>query len=819
MSDVPAQLAPAPSPGSTTRAALAGRWQIPLMMAALALLGYALWQLRPEPVKVSFDEQLTRCVGLKEAGLFGQASEAVEALMADPQRPPEQLRRLHRLMAEVISGYEAGNSVHGSTNCRKILSNLDKSMPEGAEPDLQARRMRATAYEWLGQTRQSIPEYQALLAAGVPDAWPLRRHVLELRRLHEQITPAEIEQEFGAFVEAEDCPVDLRHWAAEGIISLLGSQSRHQEAEQFLAKHETQFRQGSWGRRFEYLQALVWHQVGRSADSERLLRTIRDQLVPGDAMYAEAGWLLGTVILQQGAPEVAMSLFDDVIATTVPSPWRTGCLLGRAEALSDLDRFEESIADYQEVIRLAGEESYGSRVDLQVVRESMTRWYQALSTAGRNREALGYLRPAAHLAPPADKALQLTYARWLGDLCFELGSAARESGLARASEATTQPADQPQDTRAYFAEAGDCYLRIARQSVDDVNASTEANWLAAEAFDLGGDRRRMIDVLEGFIRERPDHPRVPEALLQLGRAYHADADLPTAIQRYQRNLIDFPRTRSALACLIPLADCFVESGRTDLAEQTLLRMVARRPNEALAPVTPEADEYRDGLFRLAQLYVAAGEYEKAITRLEEALERYAEDPRADEATFQLADAYRRSAARIRADLDDPRNAAHRESLQQARQERLERAAALFGQVIDRYAKRQGDSLGELDKMYAKLGHFYMADAVYDQSQAGDARGLEPCARALELYEKAAWAYQRDPLAMSGYVQIVNCYLRLGKVPEAWMAIQRARWVLRNIPEDRFPSAAEDQTRAWWDDYLTWLERKPTFEGLSLAKAG
>src|SRR5690606_6092236 len=108
---------------------------------------------------------------------------------------------------------------------------------------------------------------------------------------------------------------------------------------------------------------------------------------------------------------------------------------------------------------------------------------------------------------------------------------------------------------------------------------------------------------------------------------------------------------------IPLADCFRETGAADKAEQTLLRIVTPRPGDSLALITPEAPEYRDALFRLGDLYIQAEQYEKAIARYEEALERYATDPRADVATFHLADSYRKSAARVRADLQDPKNIA------------------------------------------------------------------------------------------------------------------------------------------------------------------
>lgn len=838
---------------SAAASELSGRWQIPLLVLALALLGVSVWRMRPQPQPPQFDELYARALALKDAGMYEEASQYVESLLTDPDGVLEsrgtggqaaggtaasgtatdegtgrqaasgiaaggtaasgtETGRLHRLMAEIIFEHESGNRVHGSTNCRRILEHSKQARREGIPDGAAVHRMRALAHEWLGHLSDAVHEYRKALAAGIENPWGVRQHILRLRRMDQDLPDEEMHEELDAFLSAPDVPLDIQFWAAECKIDLYAAQGRHGLSEQFLTDHLEQFENTDRRNEYDYLRALAWYHVGRDDDAERLLRVLLDEVVPGDPLYAESGWLLGCILQRQGAPEYALSLFNDVIDKTVPSVSRAACIVGRAECLAEVERYEESLEVYAEVIRLASEDPVGTEIDLKEIRLSTTAWYQTLRVGGRPVEAMAYLKLAARLAPPTDVPLQIIYSRRMAELALGLG----KSALSAATRGEKSGAVQ---ARTHLIEAGEEYLRLAKLAVLDAPTATAAFWEAADAFDLAGERARVISVLESFVVNYPDSPRVPDALAQLGRSYQTGGDLARAIEYYQRNLIQFPRTPAALSSLIPLADCFWETGAADKAEQTLLRVITPRPDDRLALITPEAPEYRDALFRLGDLYIRAEEYEKAIARYEEALERYAEDPRADLATFHLADSYRKSAGRVLADLEAPKHIAFKDSLQATYHRRLRRAHELFESVIDRYRKRPDSSLSELDRLCIKLSHLYSADCVYDLSLAAGGEDNEPFARSLSMYEKAAWAYQDDPIAMTAYVQIMNCYLRMGRVQQAWLALQRARWALRNIPDEKFTNHAADQDRSYWEQYLTWLERKPTFASVAVAQTG
>ncbi len=782
---------------------LAGRWQIPLLVGSAVLLLAGLWRIRPTPVPPDFDALYPQAVNLYEAELYPEASAYVEKLLATPEFTPEQVRRLHALMAKVIFAHESGNAVHGPSNAQAILEHGEAGLGPGEPHDAESHHRRALAFEWLRQPAHAIEAYQAALDAGIGDPWTIRKRTIEIRRRIGGVPSESLHADYDAFITGDGVPTELRYWAAEQKVELYGLADEHDEAERFLDQHAQRFRDAAVREDYDYLQALAWFHVGRYEDAERLLRALRDRLRPGDMLYPRSGWLLGRVLQVQEAPEYALSFFDDVMAHAPPGPYRVAAQLGRGESLASLQRYDESIASFKEAIARTTEDPYASLIDLRAVRELTTALHQKLMVEKKLEESMAYLRLAAELAPPADAEAQALYAERFANLAFALGERSSEDARSAA------PAVGAETAESYFREAADHYLRLAKLTRLDTFRSSEAIWQAADAYDLGGRRDLTIDLLETFIDEQPASTLVPRALLRLGEAYQAKGDFDGAIERYRRNLIDHPRTPSAIASLVPLADCFIATEAFDKAAETLLRIVEREPADKLSLITPEAAEYADALFRLGDLHRRTGQYERAVERYAEAIERYPDDARANGATYLLADSFRRSAGAILEELESDAGAGRRDALTATYQQRLAQARELFTRVIDRYDAVPESPMGPLDHLYLKLAHFQRADAVYDQARVAGPGDTAAYGEALEMYDRAAWAYQDDPLAMSAYVQVMRCHLRLGEVEKARMALQRAKWALQGIGDEQFAQYAPQEDRAFWQDYLAWLERTPT----------
>jgi tetratricopeptide (TPR) repeat protein len=311
--------------------------------------------------------------------------------------------------------------------------------------------------------------------------------------------------------------------------------------------------------------------------------------------------------------------------------------------------------------------------------------------------------------------------------------------------------------------------------------------------------QNAIAALELFIAERPEDGITPNALLRLGRAYQAAGQFDRAIGAFQKNLTRYGQSLAASKSGVPLAQAFMAKGPQfyGSAEKALLAVITDNPL-----ITPAAEEFRQALFELSQLYYRTDRYEECIARLEEMTQRYPKDDRLGQLTFLMADAYRKSAALLGSPKStasasaDPKAAASAAAAQAealaARKQRLGVARKFYEQVIEQYKKQPPTR--DLDKLYLKLSHFYRADCVYD---------LGLYEEAIRLYDQAAMKYQDDPSALAAYVQIVNSYCALGRVNEAKTANERAKWLLKKIPAQAFSNGQFSMPKAYWEQWLKW----------------
>jgi tetratricopeptide (TPR) repeat protein len=379
-----------------------------------------------------------------------------------------------------------------------------------------------------------------------------------------------------------------------------------------------------------------------------------------------------------------------------------------------------------------------------------------------------------------------------------------------------------QQVRSMRTRAGDAYVAYSRAlTLSDDKGYGDALWKGVELYDRAGDLQRMISALELFAAERPEDSLTPDALLRLGRAYQAAGNFDKAIAAYQRNQFRYPNTLAASKSAVPLAQAYIAKGPEFYAraERTLTGVVDNNPL-----VTPEAAEFRQALFELAQLHYRTGRYEEAVAKLEELTARYPKEERMGQLVFLMGDRYRKSAASLVVPTATPatpvapaaaaaagpatnaaRVAGAKTTTQpagtaemdpveiaSAKRDRLTKARALFDRAIETY-RRQPPS-GAVDKLYFKLAHFYRADCVFDLGQYEES---------IKLYDNAAFRYQDDPSALAAYVQIVNAYCALGKVPEAKTANERAKWLLRKMPAEAFTEGGFTMPKEYWDKWLQW----------------
>jgi tetratricopeptide (TPR) repeat protein len=250
--------------------------------------------------------------------------------------------------------------------------------------------------------------------------------------------------------------------------------------------------------------------------------------------------------------------------------------------------------------------------------------------AGRLEEAVRYAGLAVALVDRRSVEQATLFMQQLAQLQSLLAAQLDEASkvdhevAGRPIEASTAQA------RAGYAEAAATYLDLAHLNALNERRSSESSWQAAELYARAGERERAVNLFRAFSIERPEDPLVPRALLRIGQLRQASGQLASAVDAYQTCARRFPRTLDGARALVPLAQCYLGMGPEyeDLAEKTL--RVVLEDSEVF---TPQAPEFAGALFLLGTVLNTRGDFERAIATLEEALERYPDDPRVWQGRF------------------------------------------------------------------------------------------------------------------------------------------------------------------------------------------
>jgi tetratricopeptide (TPR) repeat protein len=488
-------------------------------------------------------------------------------------------------------------------------------------------------------------------------------------------------------------------------------------------------------------------------------------------------------------PKTAQSFFQDVLTTHPDAQIATLARLGRGlcrvRTQSDDAAMEDMHSLVAEVTTKESRKEYVPDVVAGLKEVSTT-----LTQRGKYDLALEALTYEQQLTPDPVANFYSRLAMVYEHRADQLEKAALSANPAD----RIRKAKQVRETRT---QAGDAYVAFSRAlTLTDDRAYGDALWKGVELYDRSGNLHSTISALDLFVAERPLDPLAPEALLRLGMAYQAAGMFDKAVAAFQRNQFRYPQSIAASKSAVPLAQAYIAKGPDSYgrAESVLRSVIENNPM-----LTPDAAEFKLALFELAQLYYRTNRFEEAISRLEEMTQRYPDSGQMGQLMFLMGDSYRKSAGLLDVrialgDSDKSSSAvADRAEAMAAKKERLAKAKGLFDRVVDVY-RAQTAALNQTDQLYLKLAHFYRADCLYD---------LADYAEAIKAYDAAAFRYQEDPSALAAYVQIVNSYCALGKVEEARTANERAKWLLRRMPQEAFTDGSFSMPKAYWEQWLKW----------------
>lgn len=772
---------------TTSSNRLAQLWQVPLLLLSLGLFGTAVYLfIDPQP-GLTVEERISIARKFLDTERPRAALQQLNEVLTSAKMESLTQARVHLMLAESLEMAQRERKLNIPANHLRIIEQTRLAMARGIQPDARALRRIAESYEALGRRKEALDNYQKAMVADPSKSLALQRKVITMQLDSED--PASAETQLEEYLKNKSITNAERAWATGEQAQLMIDAGKYLDARtlltQALALEIDPVSMGTLNYRMGYSSI----KLGSMDESERYLRLARDQLQVKHPLDAEASLLLGNLAMGKSNLPEAEAFYNVVLVSHPDSPAAPRARMGRGLARILQKQDDAGLNDFNELVaEILRKESRKKYRDEALA--SLQNGSKALASRGNFKGAIELLTAEQQLQenPPPS-----FYGR-VGDAYEKLADQV-EATIADASN--TEKIKRGQQVRDLRTKAGDAYVAYSRGlTIADDKGYADAMWKGVELFDKAGNNQRVIAALDLFASERPEDPQTPDALLRLGRAYQAAGLYDKAIGAYQKNLFRYPKSLASSKSAVPLAAAYVAKGPDHFgkAEATLNSVIDNNPL-----VTPESEEFKQALFDLAQLFYRTNRFEEAVQRFEEFTKRYPADDRTGQLLFLMADSYRKSASLLNAraaaeKTADATNTAPASEIEAAgaRKDRLAKARGLYDRVIELY--RSSAPRTDIDKLYLKLAHFYRADCMYDLGQYPEA---------ISLYDTAAFRYQEDPSALAAYVQIVNAYCALGKMEEAKTANERAKWLLRRMPQAAFKDGSFAMPKEYWEQWLKW----------------
>jgi len=773
---------------SRTNPRLAHLWQLPLLILSFGLFGTAAYLFINPRGGMSIDQKIEIARVYLKYHRPEAALDQLNKLITTEKLALPNEARVHMMLAESLDDLQKLHHVSVAGNYERIIEQTRLALAQGVRGDPDIYHRLGESYQALAQPADALESYRRAIAMD-PRRFPhLQRKVIELQLA--QPDPAPAEASLDEYLKEPKLADSEKAWALQQKAQVLYKRGNFADAKaelnESLRLAADPALQGEANYRLGYC---MWR-TGDSAEAERLLRLAREQLKVGQPLDADAAYLLGKIRQELNDPKEAAAFYQAVLSSHPESAVAPLARLGRGECRIILGEDAAGLADLHALVRQASEEGTREAYRQDVI--AGIRQSAAVLAAQEKYDFALELLEDEHLlepSPPPDfyERAASVYERHADQIEQTVNDAPTAADKIR----------RQQDVRRSRTLAGDSYIAFSRAlTVADDKAHAAAMWKGVDLYDRAGNLPMVTSALELFAAERPEDGQTPDALLRLGRAYQAAGLFDKAVAVFERNQLRYPQSLAASKSGVPLAEAYIARGPQyyGRAENVLLAVL----NNPI--LSPDAEEFGQALFELAQLYYRTSRYEEAVVRLQEMTQRYPNDSRTPQLHFLMADSYRKSAALLIAKMRDAQSA-QAEALA-AKKDRLTNAKRFYDRVVEEF----GDSTpaAELDRLYQKLSYFYRADCLYD---------LGDYDAAIKDYDQAAMRYQDDASALSAYVQIVNAYVEMGRIADAKRANERARTLLARMPPEAFTDGSFSMPKDYWVRWLKWTNDAGLWNGL------
>jgi tetratricopeptide (TPR) repeat protein len=762
-------------------------WQLPLFLLSIGLFSYAAYLFIDPHAGPTIDQKIDVAVKFSKDERFEAAIGQLNNILTAEKLDKDHEGKVHILLAQAVDDLQKQKHVNIKTYHEQIIEQSGLATGLGVKPSYEIERRLGENFEALGRPTTALDHYRRAMALDSNHVLSLQRKVIDLQLQQPDLAAAMASLQ--TYLQSPGLADGERAWALCNQAKLLVDQGEFVKARALLDRALKIDTDVAMQGQVNYYLGYCSYKLGDNAEAERVLRVARQQLKVDQPLDADAAYLLGKIFQEKSDPETAKSFYRDVLQGHPESPVATPSLMGRGMCRLELGEQEPGLSDLHDLTMQLIEHPERTKYRPDAV-TTLGHAATLLSASGNYRGAIEMLDCEQQLEPnpPASffGRLSNVYEQRADQLERVVDGASAADKVRRGKE-----------IRELLTKAGDASVAYSRAlTLVDDKTYGDSLWKGIDLYDRAANLPSAVSALELFVAERPDDSLAPQSLLRLGQAYQAMGLFDKAIAAFQRNQFRYANSLAASKSAVPLAQAYIAKGPQffNKAEAVLKTVVENNP-----VLTPEAEEFKQALFELAQLYYHTGRFEDSIARLEELSVRYPNDARLGQLRFLMADSYRKSAGLLdvkpavaSASTDAKGVAVDLAEAASARKDRLGKAKAMYDRVVDLY--RDSPPKTELDKLYNKLSHFYRADCEFDAGHYEEA---------IRLYEEAAFRYQDDPSSLAAYVQIVNAYYALGKPDEAKAANERAKWMLKRMPPDSFSNGTFEMPKEYWENQLKW----------------
>ncbi|HET6325130.1 MAG TPA: tetratricopeptide repeat protein [Planctomycetaceae bacterium] len=530
-----------------------------------------------------------------------------------------------------------------------------------------------------------------------------------------------------------------------------------------------------------------------------------DSLYPRQALY-----LLGVSYEADRDYENALRRYGDVVRRYPDSAEGLAGNVRRAELLRKAQRWEEALDAYVKALERVRSSGFTNRwLQHTEFRRFASAAFEDFKRTRAYEFAVELARHMRPLFPPKD--------------AFEALERVATANELWAAQVDTEIAQRPFVVRQQrepellerWKTSGKAHAELA-ESLHESPKYPEVLWISSEHYRRGHDFQNALVQVTRYINTQPKQ-RLPLAYVRRGEILMDLGRFNEALDHFERVLAEFPSDIAAFAAMYLVGACEVERNNPEKAVAAWQR-VLHEPH-----LDPSANEWQTSLFALGRIQFEiamtmkaepaaegaaatpsdevrprpAAAYERlddSIKRLEEFVARYPNRAEAPEARFLLAKALRNRAVLPGHKLKKAETDNARKELQAEIQRQLNEAQDQLEIVIESLQSKETAGLLDL------LGQRMLRDAYFER--AHNLYAMNKFEKAIEAYTSAANRYVEDPNVVLAYIQMANCYDRLGKPIDARGVAIQAMLIHKNLSEKSF---TQDKTLMNRDEWRTWLE--------------